>query len=197
VSHVHAETARLVLRRFTEEDAADLYALDSDPEVMRHVGPPLVDGVAASLRAIRERFLPYYERRPGYGFWVAEEKATGAFLGWFHLRPALDYRFAAEAGYQEGEVDLGYRLRRAAWGRGYATEGSRALVDRAFSEQPPEAVVSCALEVNGASIRVMEKVGLKRVGWFRLPGYDNLLVRYALTRAVWASRCDTAGRAAP
>ena len=71
-------------------------------------------------------FLPYYAKGPDFGFWVAEERATRQFVGWFHLRPALDYRFAREAGFVEGEFDTGYRLVRAAWGKGYATEVTRA-----------------------------------------------------------------------
>ena len=71
-------------------------------------------------------FLRYYERFPGYGFWAAVEKATGQFLGWFHLRPP--------EGASPDEPELGYRLRRSAWGKGYATEGSRALVRVAFTE---------------------------------------------------------------
>jgi RimJ/RimL family protein N-acetyltransferase len=179
---IHLETPRLILRRFTEADAADLFALDSDPEVMRWIGPRQVADVEGSRQMIAEHFVPYYAKNPGYGFWATQLRSSGEFLGWFHLRPALDYRFAKEAGYQAGEVDLGYRLRRAAWSQGYATEGSLALVHKAFTEQRPTAVVSCALVGNVASTRVMEKVGLKRVGLFSLPGYDMPLVKYTLAR---------------
>jgi RimJ/RimL family protein N-acetyltransferase len=184
---IHLETPRLLLRRFTEADAADLFALDSDAEVIRYIGPRQVADVQASRRLISERFVPYYAKNPGYGFWAAQARPSGDFLGWFHLRPALDYRYAREAGYQAGEVDLGYRLRRAAWGQGYATEGSLALVAKAFTEERPAAVVSCALLANVASTRVMEKVGLKRLGLFSLPGYEMPSVKYALLRTEWNS----------
>jgi RimJ/RimL family protein N-acetyltransferase len=173
------ETERLRLREFTEDDADNLLLLDSDPEVMRYIGPVQFADAAAYLQLIRERFLPYYARNRG-GFWAAMEKASAAFLGWFHMRPALDYRFAREAAYQPGDFDLGYRLQRSAWGQGYATEGSRTLIDLAFTTLGAKRVVSCALVGNLASIRVMEKAGLQRDGEFRIPGYDAPLVRYIL-----------------
>src|SRR5258708_1049775 len=141
---VFLETERLLLREFTEGDADALFALDSDLDVMRYVGPYQLPDVEAYRRHIATKFLPYYSQGEGFGFWAAVEKVGGAFLGWFVLRPALDYRFAAEAGYRPGDVDLGYRLRKAAWGRGYATEGSRALVRKAFTELRAESVVATA-----------------------------------------------------
>ena len=71
-------------------------------------------------------FLGYCQQFEGYGFWAALEKAAGEFLGRFHFRPR------EEAGPDEAE--LGYRLRKSAWGRGYATEGSRALISKGFTE---------------------------------------------------------------
>jgi len=177
------ETDRLVLRRFTEDDAPHLLALDRDPEVMRYVGPYGLPDESAYRDRIRTYFQPYYEVGPQYGFWPAEEKATGAFVGWFHLRPALDYRFAREAGFRAGEYDIGYRLARAVWGRGYATEVARALVRRGFADPAVEAIVACVLVGNAASCRVLEKVGLRRVSEFALPGFEMPAAKYALTRA--------------
>jgi [ribosomal protein S5]-alanine N-acetyltransferase len=177
------ETERLLLREFIEEDAPLLFALDGDPEVMRYIRAPQLPDVDAYRRRIRERFLRYYAAGRGWGLWPAVEKATGEFLGWFCLRPALDYLFAAEAGLQEGELELGYRLRRAAWGKGYATEGSRALVRKAFADPTVSGVVACALVGNVASTRVMQKAGLRREREFELPGYDQAGVKYVLSRA--------------
>ena len=67
-----------------------------------------------------------YERGDGYGIFAAVEKSTGRFLGWFHLRPG--------EGAGPDEPELGYRLVRAAWGKGFASEGSIALVDKAFRD---------------------------------------------------------------
>ena len=174
------ETERLLLREFTEADAPLLLALDSDPEVMRYVGRSgLADEVAYRER-IRSYFLPYYEKGPNFGFWPANVKATGEFIGWFHLRPALDFRFAAEAGFQAGEFEIGYRLVRSAWGKGFATELTRALVQRGFGHPAVEAIVACALVENLASCRVLEKAGFRRVSEFALPGFDVLSAKYAV-----------------
>ena len=82
------ETERLVLRRFTEEDAEALLLLEGDPEVMRHVGrPPLPDAEAYRLR-IRTLFLPQYERPGVVGAFAAVERGSGEFVGGCGLKPA-------------------------------------------------------------------------------------------------------------
>jgi len=180
---VFLETERLVLRRFTMADANDLVNLDADPDVMRYI----TGGVPTSRDEIETKVLPafldYYQRYEGFGFWAAVEKATGEFLGWFHFRPGPD---AAP-----GEVDLGYRLRKSAWGRGYATEGSRALIGKGFTEFGVQRVVAEAMVINAASRRVMEKAGLKLVRTFHqswphpIEGDEFGDVEYALDKADW------------
>jgi RimJ/RimL family protein N-acetyltransferase len=177
------ETDRLVLRQFTEDDAPLLFALDRDPEVLRYVGPSGLPDEAAYRERIRTHFRPYYDLGPRYGFWPAEEKATGAFVGWFHLRPALDYRFAREAAFRAGDYDIGFRLVRWAWGKGYATEVARALVRRGLADPAVEAIVAVALVANMASCRVLEKAGLRLVSEFELPGFALPAAKYALSRA--------------
>jgi RimJ/RimL family protein N-acetyltransferase len=177
------ETDRLLLRRFTEDDAPLLFALDRDPEVMRYVGPYGLPDKAAYRERIRTYFCPYYLLGPRYGFWPAEEKTTGGFVGWFHLRPAPDYRFAREAGFRPGDYDIGFRLVRAAWGKGYATEVARALVGRGFDDPAVEAIVAVALVANTASCRVLEKAGLRRGSEFELPGFELPAAKYVLRRA--------------
>ncbi len=180
---VFLETPRLVLRRFTPDDVDHLVDLDSDPDVMRFI----TGGVPTSREEIENEVLPaflgYYERYEGYGFWAVIEKAAGNFLGWFHFRPGPD------AG--PGEVELGYRLRKSAWGQGYATEGSRALIDKGFTELGVQRVVAEAMAVNTASRRVMEKSGLRLVRTFHQPwpfpieGDEFGDVEYALDKATW------------
>jgi RimJ/RimL family protein N-acetyltransferase len=178
------ETDRLALRRFTEADAGLLFELDSDPEVMRYVGPYRLDSVEAYREKIRTRFLPAYARHPARGVFAAEDRATGTFVGWFALRPATEYLFAAEAGWtRDTDLELGYRLRRAAWGRGLATEGARALVRLALADPDVTCVVACALATNRSSVRVLEKCGLVRVREFPIPGFADPDVSFALCRA--------------
>ncbi len=181
---VFLETERLVLRRFTEADAGDLFTLDEDPEVMRFLN----GGRPRSRDTIRNKTLPRfvrsYERFEGFGVWAAVERSTGAFLGWFAF-------FPPEAD-DPGEVELGYRLRRSAWGKGYATEGSRALIRKGFTELGVERVVADTMTVNAASRRVMEKAGLMYVRTFHqewpggdVEGSEHGDVEYALTKADW------------
>jgi len=180
---VFLETDRLVLRQFTSADADNLVSLDADPDVMRYV----TGGTPTSREEIESEVLPaflgYYQRYEGYGFWAVIEKETGEFLGWFHFRPYEDGA--------PGEVDLGYRLRKSAWGKGYATEGSRALIRKGFTEFGVQRVVAQAMAVNQASRRVMEKAGLTLVRTFhqpwpyRIEGDEFGDVEYALDRAGW------------
>jgi len=179
------ETERLRLRGFTDTDADArlLFELDSDPEVMRFIGPFGMPTIDAYRERIRTVWLPYYASRPTSGFWAAVEKATDQFVGWCFVRPAPDYKFAAEAGWlSPNEIELGYRLKRSVWGRGLATEASAALVRLAFTDPSVTAVVAVALTPNRASTRVMEKVGMSRVREFTIPGFDHPSVIYAVSR---------------
>lgn len=173
---VFLETPRLLLRPFTADDVEHLVELDGDPEVMHFV----TGGRTTPRDEIENDVLPAFERG---GFWAAIEKSTGHFVGWFHLR--------SDVGAPPGEVELGYRLRRSAWGNGYATEGSRALVDKAFGELGAERVVAFTMVVHGASRRVLEKAGLRFVRIFHQPwpyaieGDEAGDVEYALLRSEW------------
>ncbi len=181
--HVFLRTDRMVLRRFTTADVDLLVELDNDPEVMRYItgGRPTpreeVEG------EILPAFLGYYERFTGYGFWAAVEAVTGDFLGWFHFRP--------REGGSVDEAELGYRFRRSAWDKGYATEGCYALIRAGFTEHGVERVVAETMAVNTASRRVMEKAGLRLVRTFhqpwpyRIEGDEHGDVEYALSRADW------------
>lgn len=181
--HVFLETERLVLRRFTEADVDNLFELDSDPDVMRFV----TGGIPTPRDEIENDFLPaflrYYERYEGYGFWAAIEKSTGNFVGWFHFRP--------REGTDPHEVELGYRLRKSAWGKGYATEGSRALIRKGFTELGVQRVMAETMVVNVASRRVMEKAGLTLVRTFHqewpypIEGDEYGDVEYALRKSDW------------
>jgi RimJ/RimL family protein N-acetyltransferase len=179
------ETGRLVLRRFTESDVDNLVALDGDPDVMRYITGGVPTPRAEVVDDHLPAFLGYYGKFAGFGFWAAEDRA-GAFLGWFHFRP--------QPHDPPTEVELGYRLTRAAWGRGYATEGSKALIDKGFTEFGVERVYAETMVVNTGSRRVMEKSGLTRVRvyhqeWpYPIEGMEHGDVVYALTRAEWEAR---------
>ncbi|MEW1635884.1 GNAT family N-acetyltransferase [Streptomyces sp. NPDC093801] len=177
------KTDRLVLRAFGPDDADLLLALDSDPEVMRFIN----GGRPTSPETVRTRVLPrllhVYDCWDAQAYWAAYEEAAGTFLGWFEFRP-LDEDSSAV-------VELGYRLNRAAWGRGLATEGARALIDKGFTELGVERVTANTMAVNTASRRVMEKSGLSFLRHFTgdwpeaIEGSEHGEVEYELTRATW------------
>jgi len=181
--HIHLETARLAIRRFTVADAGNLVRLNSDPEVMRYI-----PGLPPGWEEIRDEIIPFhlaaYDRHPGFGTWAADDVGTGQFIGWFHFRPRRS----------DGAIDLGYRLRRHAWGNGYATEGSRALIDKGFTEHDIDRVVAETMTVNLASRRVLEKCGLTHIRTYfddephAIKGADQGFAEYRLTRAQWETR---------
>jgi len=182
--NIYLETDRMILRRLTEEDAEHLFDLDSDPAVMEF----LTGGVPNAREFIVERSLPcflgYYEQYDDFGLWAAIEKESSQFMGWFHFRPFKE---------NPDETELGYRLKQAYWGRGFATEGSRALINKGFQELAVTKVVATAMSLNTRSRCVMEKVGLQFEKEFvysgaPFPGWhaeDCLEVKYGLTKERW------------
>ena len=153
-------TERLVLRRFTAADIDLLVELDSDPEVMRHISKGVATPRERFQNDILPRWFAFYPQSPPRGFWAAQLRATTEFVGWFHLRPDR---------WQPEEMELGYRLRRPAWGRGLATEGAAALVERALGEWGYPKVAARTLVGNAASQRVMSKAGLRWEADFTYP----------------------------
>lgn len=183
---IYLETTRIALRRLTENDVEHLLELDSDPDVMWY----LTGGVPHTRDFVVGKALPYYlgfyDRFDVFGFWAAIEKVSGEFMGWFHFRPHRE---------NPDEIELGYRLKKVHWGRGYATEGSKALIEKGFRELGVDKVVATTMALNRRSRRVMEKVGLRFEKEFAYPGEpfpgwkveDCMEVKYGLTRAQWMS----------
>ena len=182
------ETPRLTIRQFTEDDVDNLFDLNSDPEVMRY----LTGGRPIAREKIRDEIIPFhlasYNRFDRLGTWAAESAATGQFLGWLHFCPG------AGSDADTANVDLGYRLCRSAWNKGYATEGARAVISMGFTDLGVERVFARAMAANGASRRVMEKCGLTLVRTIPYEGADVIegaergKVEYALTRSEWKAR---------
>ena len=178
-------TARLNLREFVESDFHAVQAYSSDPRVTRYLffGPRDEDSTAEYL----EGLLASQRERPRIRFELAvEEIVSGRVIG------ACDLSFI-----ERKVVDLGYMLGMQNWGMGLATEIALALVDAAFFELRADRVISTVDVNNGASIRVLEKIGMRWEAVFRKHRrakdrwWDCHL--FVLPREVWeATRVDYA-----
>jgi [ribosomal protein S5]-alanine N-acetyltransferase len=148
-------TARLTLREFVKADFGAIYAYSSDPRVTKFLffGPRDEDSTADYLDGL----LASQEERPRSRFELAvEETATGRVIG------ACDLSLI-----ERNVVDLGYMLGLADWGKGYATEIAMALVDAAFFDLRADRIISTVDVNNRASIRVLEKIGMRWEAVFR------------------------------
>jgi RimJ/RimL family protein N-acetyltransferase len=183
-------TDRLLLRQLRADDREAFAAMNADPEVMRWIGsgaltPVASDGMRARMR--REW------TRTGHGLWALERTGDAAFLGFCGLSsptwggPAL-----------QGEVEVGWRLRREAWGHGYASEAARAALGVAWDVLELPSAIALVHPGNERSMGVGERLGMRVVGTARHPpsGWDVLVLR--ARRPDPPRRPDAApGRAAP
>jgi RimJ/RimL family protein N-acetyltransferase len=173
------QTERLILRDVTEADAERLFELDSDPEVMRYIGPQPASDPAAYRERTRSVYIPW-QAHPWHGVRMVHDRATSDFLGWVFIRPATASINARELDWtRDDEVEVGYRYRRCVWGRGIATEAAASLVQIALADPATTAIVACAMKGNEASLRVLEKLGLERVGETTLSESGETLVKLA------------------
>lgn len=148
---IYLETERLILRELTDADVDNLVELDADPAVTKYINGGQPTSREVVVEHVIPRILNYYKDLDRQGLWAAIEKTSGAFMGWFHLRPNR---------LNQAETELGYRLKQKYWGQGIATEGSLALVKKGFEDLGASVIVAITDPDNFASRRVMEKVGM-------------------------------------
>jgi RimJ/RimL family protein N-acetyltransferase len=144
-------TPSLTLRPFADGDAGAMHRIYSDPEVMRYVATGPAANLAATERLLRDYGI--HQRAHGFSFWGVVERTSGTLIGDAGL-----YRAPS------GEVELGYTLAVAAWGHGYATEAATAWLGAAFGSLGIAEVIALAEPANEASLRVLEKAGMRRTG---------------------------------
>ncbi|XRQ14404.1 GNAT family N-acetyltransferase, partial [Actinomadura welshii] len=143
---------RLLLRRWEDRDREPFAAVNADPEVMEHFPAPLTRRESDALvDTFQARF-----KKDGFGFWVLESAGTGEFIGFTGISAV---RFPAPFA---PAVEIGWRLARPAWGRGYATEAARRALRFAFDERGLGEVVSFTATTNLKSQAVMERLGMTR-----------------------------------
>ncbi|HVS12820.1 MAG TPA: GNAT family N-acetyltransferase [Thermoanaerobaculia bacterium] len=184
-------TERLLLRGWRTADLAPFAAIHADPEVMEHLGGPRSRVESDALVA---RLAEHFGRH-GFGLWALEEVESGDLAGFVGLSiPTFEAPFTPC-------VEVGWRLARACWGRGYAIEGARAALRFGFERLGLDEIVSFTVPANTRSRRVMERLGMRRdpqrdFEHPRLPPGDPLRrhVLYRLARAEWKTGDDSRRR---
>ncbi len=161
-------TERLLLRAPQEADLEPFALMCADPEVMRHIGLGRpIDRASAELgfATLLERW-----RRDGAGLFTVEDAASGEYYGFVGIAPV------PPSSVEAGATEIGWRLRRAAWGRGYATEGARAVGAYAADDLGLTRVVALIRPANDRSRRVAEKLGLREAGDGKGPRGETVVV---------------------
>ena len=155
-------TARLVMRRWREEDREPFAAMNADPEVMRYF-PAQLD------RAASDAGIDRAERRfdeQGFGLWALELADTGEFIGFTGLNPMPEGVPGA------GGMEVGWRLARHAWHHGYATEAARAALDVGFTGAGLDEIWSMTAVLNLPSQAVMQRIGMTFHSHFDHPAVE-------------------------
>lgn len=157
------ETERLLIRELLQRDDEGMFEMDSDPEVHHYVEPETAKTIEDSKSTIEFIRNQYIEN--GIGRWAVIEKATNGFVGWLGFK-----LMKTVLNHHTDFMDFGYRFIKKNWGKGYATEGSKAVLEYGFKQLNYKSVYAMTSVDNLASRKVLEKVGFSFVGLFN---YDS------------------------
>lgn len=188
----HHETDRLILRDWRDEDWDPFYHHTNTPAVMRWLGG-VMDEAGKSTARLR---LESYQREHGFTFWVVERKPdgghlSGEFLGFCGFkRSNLD-------GGPIGDMEIGWRLREDAWGKGYALEAAQACMALGFTRFDAPHMLALTVDANEGSWGLMRRLGMRRRTDldFANTAFDpenGIIIVYSITRGEWdAARAQT------
>ncbi len=142
------ETDRLLLRELNTKDSVNFYQLNLNPEVIKYTGDKSFQNIKQA-----ENFLKTYKdyKINGFGRWAVIEKSSGEFLGWCGLKYDKSLN----------ETDIGFRFFEKYWNKGFATESAKACIIYGFEKLKIKTIIGRAMKDNIASIKVLEKIGLK------------------------------------
>ncbi|MDQ8936872.1 GNAT family N-acetyltransferase [Acinetobacter rudis] len=156
---MNIETSRLILRQWRVQDHQPFIEMGLDPQVMRYFPNNLNETQSLKFIATVTSII----QQQGWGFWAVELKATGQFIGFvgLHHQPS-QFEFSPC-------VEIGWRLARAFWQQGYATEAAQAALKYAFETLQLEKVVAFTAKLNSPSEAVMQKIGMHKVDEFNHP----------------------------
>ncbi|MCX2740085.1 GNAT family N-acetyltransferase [Pontibacter anaerobius] len=174
------KSERLGFRNWINSDLAEFAKINSDPEVMEHFPKPLTEQETA---AFIERLRSHYDKH-GYNYFATEILESGELIGFIGLA-FQDYKTDFTPA-----IDIGWRLKKSAWGKGFATEGAKKCLAFAFNELNLDQVISTCTEKNSKSENVMKKIGMEKIGDFNhpklreYPEYEKCSC-YAIHKDVW------------
>jgi len=179
------ETDRLFLRPLTRGDWNLALEMFTDPEVMKFVAD------VSSEEALAAEMKAFIRRGAGgrVGVWCVLQRETGEKLGTAVLLPLpieesdTDWSLLQEDRYPDADIEVGYMLRRSAWGKGYATEACRRLVQFAFEETELDEIVAVTDPRNAVSQKVLRKCGLRAEGLRR--AYADECSAFRMSRQQW------------
>jgi RimJ/RimL family protein N-acetyltransferase len=169
------ETSRLVLRRPVPEDVGPLAEMNADPEVMKYIGDGRVRTFQQTAAGIQRAISEWDEH--GYGLFSMNRRDTGDYVGWVTLAEPAFLPEVLPA------VEIGWRLARRHWGRGFATEGAREVLRFGFESCGLDEIVSIRHIENDASRRVMEKLGLHFDFETTVPSHGQPVAVHSISRA--------------
>ena len=174
---IHIDTPRFYMREFLPTDVADIFMLDTDPEVHRYLGKNPITRYAQAEEIV-EDVMAQYERN-GIGRWAVIEKTNGEFVGWSGLK--LEDMIRDEPYY-----DIGYRLKRKFWRQGFGYDSAQVSLDHGFEKLGYEDIYGGADVENIGSNKILKKIGLH---WKEVFPYKGCPINwYGLSRDEWLSR---------
>tara|TARA_B110000046_G_C13021675_1_gene411564 strand:+ start:67 stop:624 length:558 start_codon:yes stop_codon:yes gene_type:complete len=177
------KSKRLGFRNWNENDLTELSKINADLEIMEHFPKPLTEKETTEFI---QRLKNHYEKN-GYSYFATEILESGELIGFIGLA-LQDYKTDFTPA-----VDIGWRLKKSAWGKGYATEGAKKCLEFAFYEMNLENIISTCTEKNSKSENVMKKIGMDKIGEFNhpelkeFPEYEKCIC-YGINKNVWQNR---------
>ena len=165
------ETDRLFLREFDSNDSKNFYELNQNPNVVKFTGDkPFINILEA--KSFLENYKDY--KSNGFGRWAVIDKSNSEFLGWCGLKynPELN------------ETDIGFRFFENYWNKGFATESAKACIEYGFEKLNLKFIVGRAMAENIASIKVLEKIGLRYEKEFNFDERKGLIFKIEKNKAI-------------
>ncbi|RCU51460.1 N-acetyltransferase [Corallincola holothuriorum] len=148
---------RLTFSLMDASDAPLMFELDQDPEVMHFISGGKTTSYDDVLQVFLPRLAQYRNPTKGWGLWKVVESASDEFIGWVLVRPMAFF----SADRDDSDLELGWRFKRAAWGKGYATEAARQIMMTISQTTAVTKFSALAVEDNHASINIMTKLGMR------------------------------------